>query len=80
MTVAMDDCANNKMSCGPETASMFLVPIKSIIKSSRGWRMKQSLLSEFQSAVLAEVPSRTSGTILEILEAKKRQHQKKSGE
>ena len=71
----MDDCANNKMGCRPEIASMVLVPIKSMIKSSRGCRMKLSILSEFQSAILAEVPNRNSSTILEILEAKREQRQ-----
>lgn len=55
--------------------SWFLVPVKSIIKSSRGCRMKLSTLSEFQSAILAEVPNRNSSTILEMLEAKREQRQ-----
>lgn len=71
----MGDCANNKMGCSPETASMFSVPVKSIIKSSRGCRMKLSILSEFQSAILAEVLNRNSSTILETLEAKREQRQ-----
>lgn len=53
--IPMDDCANYITGCRSEIAAIFLVPIKSITKSSRGFRRKPSILSEFHSAILAEI-------------------------
>lgn len=59
----MDDTANNKMGCRPEIAAIFLVPIKSTIKSSRGCSMKPSILTEFHSAILAEILKYSTGIV-----------------
>lgn len=59
--VAVD--ANNNMGCRPEIAAIFLVPVKSTIKSSRGCRMKPSILSEFHSAILAEILKYSIGIV-----------------
>lgn len=50
-----------------------MAPTKTIIKSSRGCRIKLSILS--MSAILAEVPNRNSSTIHKILEAEREQRQ-----
>lgn len=60
--VTMDDCVNNNMGCRPEIAAIFLVPIKSI-KSSRGCRTKPNILSEFHSAILAEILRYSTGIV-----------------
>lgn len=68
--VAMDDCANNNTGCRPEIAAIVLVPTKGIIKSSRGCRTTPSILSEFHSAIFAEIMKYSIGIValLEVLE------------